>query len=296
MPHIISFINLKGGVGKTTTLVQVADALSSLHGRRVLVIDLDPQTNATIALIGEDRWLQCDQAGQTLAQLFIDKLEGTDVFDPERATIRKVSNLPTSTLDLIPSSLKLIDVQDRMSDISYKTSYTMSPIDVVKLTLQPILSQYDYVLIDCPPNLGYITQNGLEISDWYVIPTIPDRLSTYGIPQIIRRVEKLRRDRKLKVRCLGLVLTKVQSNSSSHDRTKRILPAQLQRAFEEAGAAPATMFETSIPQANAFADAVDYSRGFISFKEKYGRSLSGGQALYEYAADFAKELMNRVEA
>src|SRR6266481_4613837 len=74
-PVVISFINLKGGVAKTTTSVAVAEVLAGVHRKHVLFIDLDPQTNATINLIGEDEWKKRDDAGLTLAQMFNDRLE-----------------------------------------------------------------------------------------------------------------------------------------------------------------------------------------------------------------------------
>src|SRR4051794_26834139 len=80
-PIVVSLINLKGGVGKTTTTVQLAECLVSEFGKRVLVIDLDPQTNATISLIDETKWEALNNAGQTIAQLFLDKLENTTKFN-----------------------------------------------------------------------------------------------------------------------------------------------------------------------------------------------------------------------
>src|SRR3546814_13919376 len=75
MTHVISTINLKGGVGKTTTTVALAETFSALMGKRVLVIDLDPQTNATLMLIGEDRWSALNAKGHTLARLFQDAMD-----------------------------------------------------------------------------------------------------------------------------------------------------------------------------------------------------------------------------
>jgi chromosome partitioning protein len=89
-PVVVSLINLKGGVGKTTTTVQLAECLVSEHEKRVLVIDLDPQTNATISLIDESKWAELNERGQTIAQLFLDKLDNTDpsnsVRDPRAQT------------------------------------------------------------------------------------------------------------------------------------------------------------------------------------------------------------------
>ena len=217
-PVVVSLINLKGGVGKTTTTVQLAECLVSEFNDRVLVIDLDPQTNATISLIDEKKWGDLNDHRQTIAQLFLDKLEDTEVFHIDTAIQDGVSNLKLENLSLLPSSIDLINVQDRMSDIP-RTTGNLLPMEVLKTAIAGVLDRFDYVLIDCPPNLGYITQNGIEISDYYLIPTIPDALSTYGIPQIIDSIQRFSRKRPLKIQCLGLVVTKFASNSAAH--TKR---------------------------------------------------------------------------
>lgn len=152
MPQVISFINLKGGVAKTTAAVQLADTFAFMKRKKVLVIDLDPQTNATLALIGEGRWERADEERQTLAHLFLDLLGGTRHFDPKKAIIRGVSNLnnippelieqmPSALqygrVDILPSSIRLIDVQDRMQDISVRTNYRLSPISVLQNYIGP---------------------------------------------------------------------------------------------------------------------------------------------------------------
>lgn len=221
------------------------------------------QTNATLALIGEDRWARADEEGQTLAHLFLDLLHGTRRFDAGTAIVKGASNLnrvppeviaqlPSGSrygrVDVLPSSIRLIDVQDRMQDISARTHYSVSPMDVVRQRLAPLFGQYDYVLIDCPPNLGFITQNGLEVSDHYLIPTIPDRLSTYGIGQIAARVGELRRARHLKLRCLGVVITKYQGTSTQHRQGLARLPGDLHRAFADTGEDAPPILRTVMPQ------------------------------------------------
>src|SRR5580765_3034071 len=93
MAVVTSVINLKGGVGKTTLTIALAHYLAGEHGKRVLVIDLDPQTNATIALVNERRWRERDQAGQTLYQLFRDELDKTHLFSAREAILTRVSNV-----------------------------------------------------------------------------------------------------------------------------------------------------------------------------------------------------------
>lgn len=294
MTHIISFINFKGGVGKTTTLVQVAETLSAVHGKKVLVLDLDPQTNATVALIGDAAWEAADKAQQTLAHLFLDKLDGTSHFDVSRAVIRGVSNLPHSTIDLVPSSIHLVEVQDRLSDISVRTAWTMAPMEVVKLELGSLFNAYDYVLIDCPPNLGFITQNGLEVSDYYVTPVVPDILSTYGLPQIIRRIHDHAVKRRLSVRSLGVVVTKYDSRRTLHDDVRRLLPRQLAGHYAAAGAKPADIFGTVIPAANRYSEVMDFGMPTTSYRDKWGTSTSGGQPLHTYPQQLTQEIINRL--
>ncbi|MFC4456295.1 ParA family protein [Deinococcus sonorensis] len=310
MSRVISFINLKGGVAKTTTLVQVAETLAFMRGQRVLVLDLDPQTNATIALMGEDAWERVDEAQQTVAQLFLDQIHGTRTFELPRAIVRGVSNLNRITIpaelqlrpellypriDLLPSSIRLIEAQDRMADIPQRSHYTLSPMEVIRRHVAPVFGQYDYVLIDCPPNLGYITQNGLEVSDDYLIPTIPDRLSTYGIPQIVRSIADIQRARDLRIQLLGVAVTKYDSRSRTHKAGLDLLPALIRRACQDAGVPRAPLFETIMPQANATAEAMDSQHSPGNFRDKYSRSQSGGRALYEYPVALTAELLEEIE-
>ena len=119
MTHVISVINLKGGVGKTTMTVSMAEILAGEFDKRVLVIDLDPQTNSTMMLIGERAWETANREGRTLAPLFKDSLRpkgDPPTFDLDRTLYREASPIKrVRTLDLLPSSLDLIDVQDDLA-------------------------------------------------------------------------------------------------------------------------------------------------------------------------------------
>ena len=130
MTKIISIINLKGGVGKTTTTVQLAECLVSEFKKRVLVIDLDPQTNATIAMIGEDKWEELDRQNKTIYHLFIDKMNNTQTFDIHTALVKNATNLNLPDLHLLASNIKLIDIQDNLNKVSEATNYSMNPMEV----------------------------------------------------------------------------------------------------------------------------------------------------------------------
>lgn len=294
MATVVSMINLKGGVAKTTTTVQIAECLASEFSQRVLVIDLDPQTNATIALIGEEKWEELDNQKQTIFHLFNDKLEKSSEFNINKAIQPCVSNLRLPYLSLLASSMKLIDIQDLISEVSHKSEFAINPMEVLKTAIYHKLRDYDYVFIDCPPNLGFITRNGIEISDYFLIPTIPDTLSTYGIPQIIKTIDRFKKARNLSIKCLGLIITKYSSNSNVHLRGISELPARLDEIFEELQISKAPVFTTIIPQANATAEAMEFGKTPSTFRQKYGCSRSGNRYLYDYVIDLTKEFIEYV--
>src|SRR4030043_417236 len=192
--HVLSFTNLKGGGGKPTPAVAVAEMLAQEHRKHVLLIDLDPQTNATVTLISEEKWAEMDKDGRTISQLFDDRLnpQNTPKFDIEKAIENRVSTINDGIprLDLLASSIRLIDLQDRIPMIALSGNFTANPLEILRVALQPVLDRYDYIIIDCPPSLGTVTKNGLRISTGYVIPTIPDIVSTWGIYQIVENVDR----------------------------------------------------------------------------------------------------------
>lgn len=282
MARVISLINLKGGVAKTTTTVALAETFASQYRKKVLVIDLDPQTNATVMLIGEDRWKALNKNGHTLATLFKDALNpDSREFDLQKTLQKGVSDVQGGqSIDLLPSSLDLIDVQDRLASAPTGQFYSVTPVDLLRLAVKPIIEDYDLVLIDCPPNLGIITLNGLRISEGYIIPSVPDVLSTYGIPQIIARVEKFSKETAEDIRPIGIVLTKYQAASSVH--------VNVAKRLRQDG--DPLVFETEIRQANQFAAAAEVQSGRRTLKQKYGYG-----DLAERFVELAREVLEELE-
>ena len=279
MADITATINLKGGVGKSTTTVAMAEIMSSEFGQRVLVIDLDPQTNATVMLIGEEKWGRLNENGHTLAQLFKDALEEDPSkrrFNLEETLIRGVSNVSdVRTVDLLPSSIDLIDVQDRLAAMPQGQFFSNVPTDILRRATSPILDTYDHVLIDCPPNLGIITLNGLRISSGYIIPTIPDVLSTYGIPQIIRRVSAFSDNIGEEIEVKGIVITKYRAQSGLHKDTVRALRRN-----------HIPVFETIIPERQALASSAEFTP-LSTLRQKYGY-----QGEFNSYRNLTEEIMN----
>lgn len=284
VPYVISSINLKGGVGKTTTTVALAEILSVEHKKRVLVIDLDPQTNATTVLIGEKKWKKLNDAGHTLATLFKDALRGDQdapQFDLDATLQHGVSPVTdVRRVDLLPSSLDLIDVQDRLGSMPSGRFYSNNPTDLLHRATKGLVADYDFVLVDCPPNLGIVTLNGLRMSDGFIIPTIPDVLSTYGIPQILKRVGEFAADLNSPIVPVGIAVTKFRAASTVHIN----MAAALKRR------ANPPVFPTYIPEANAIAGSAEFTAvGTLRQKYSYGST-------YESLSQLTAEFVAAVEA
>jgi chromosome partitioning protein len=272
----IATINLKGGVGKSTTTVATALIMAGFFSKRVLVIDLDPQTNATVMLIGEKRWGVLNDAGNTLERLFADALapDGSDErFVLASALQRNVGKVQEARkVDLLPSSLDLIGLQDRLATMPSGPFFANVPTDILHRATRGLVDEYDYVLIDCPPNLGLITLNGLRIADGYIIPTIPDILSTYGIPQIESRIAQFAQNVGIPIRPLGIALTKVREQSTTHRNTARRLRSSSQ----------IPVFDAQIPESNSLAAAAEYQAiGTVRQKLGYGDTFNSYYALTE---------------
>ena len=281
--HVLSFINLKGGVGKTTTAVAVAEMLAQDERKNVLMIDLDPQTNATVTLISEEKWLALDRTGCTIAQLFDDRINphNPPKFNIETAITRRVSTINDgiARLDLLPSSIRLVDLQDRIPMIAMTGNFTVNPLEILRNALLPIIDRYDYVIIDCPPSLGTVTKNGLRISTGYVIPTIPDNLSTFGIYQIVENVAKFAKEIDREIPALGIVATKVQGNGL-HDRVITDLKAKrLGRFSDPDSMAQPQLFANTIPQTVSVARGADVDADIKNFKGKYGAAYDSLRGL-----------------
>ena len=288
---VIASINLKGGVAKTTTTIGLAQVLSGIHQKKVLVIDLDPQTNATTMLIGEEKWLELDNKGFTLATLFSDAIRGDNNFDLPETLQKTVGDIKEAkTLDLLPSSLQLIDLQDKLTLMPAGQFGTRNPVTILLRGIKDILKDYDYILVDCPPNLGYITLNGLRIASGYIIPTIPDVLSTYGIPQIVTRINRFSDEISAEtgdsVCPIGIVATKVRGQAPIHQRTLNQMRNSSGKEMSDPNVLYPMVFETIFHESAQIAEAAEFQDTVRTLHQKWGYS---GQ--YDTFKDFANEFV-----
>ncbi len=199
---VISVINYKGGVGKTTLTSNLAADLA-MRNYKVLMIDLDPQANLTFSFITEDDW-QTDYQEHLTIKSWFDAFVGRDqimdlselVVRPERF-YRKVK----APLDLICSHLGLINVDLDLAVMLGGATLRRKQYNFLRVhsllakglnnLINGVAKNYDFVLIDCPPNFNIVTKNALVASDYYLIPAKPDFLSTLGIGQLKKHVNHL---------------------------------------------------------------------------------------------------------
>ena len=153
------------------------------------------------------------------------------------------------------------------------------PTDILRRAILPVIDDYDYVLVDCPPHLGIITLNGLRISNGFIIPTIPDVLSTYGIPQIISRVSDFSATIGEEIEAMGIVITKYRAQSRLHCDTVRMLRRDTVHVFE-----------TVIPERQGLAASAEFA-SLATLRQKYGY-----QGEFNSYRNLASEIMNISQA
>jgi len=194
MATVVSFINYKGGVGKTTISVEMATSLAYHKKKRVLLADLDPQTNASLYLMDFGQWEKWANEHGTLKNLFSAVAsDPPQEFDVRKAIRRKILNHPRTgevvSLDLLPSHLELMT-----ADMDLAMRFGARGFEgrkILRAAFEGIKDEYDYIICDCPPNLNLITQNAILASDALIIVAMPEYLSTLGIGEIERAVKRL---------------------------------------------------------------------------------------------------------
>ena len=182
--RILAVANQKGGVGKTTTAINLSTALAAV-GRRVILFDLDPQGNASTG-VGVDRNASKIGSYEVL-------IEGAPLADAVVETEVPNLFLVPASIDLSGGELELVDIEDR----EYR----------LKKAFQTFSQDFDYVLIDCPPALGLLTLNALVASDGVLVPLQCEYLALEGLSQLVRTVERVRDTFNLSLSIQGIVLT-----------------------------------------------------------------------------------------
>ncbi|WP_294297603.1 ParA family protein [uncultured Chryseobacterium sp.] len=196
--QVISVINYKGGVGKTTLTSNLSAELAN-RGYKVLMIDLDPQTSLTFSFIKPDEWSEHFATDMTIKNWFKtakrDKIDFNDLiidlhmFDNEPGQL----NLISSHLDLINIDLELA-TQLSGANMSQAKANFLKVHSILLKGIEQLSEDYNFVIIDCPPNFNIVTKNAIVASDYILIPAKPDYLSTLGIDYLQRSVNQLIND------------------------------------------------------------------------------------------------------
>ena len=224
MTVILSSINLKGGVGKTTIAVNYA-AYCGKKGRKVLLCDLDPQANASFAMIGVDGWEAHTKAFGTIADLLGARRHTSaqgSVRTFEEVVIRNAWN----NVDLVPSHLDLFTVDLDLAGITAREFQ-------LKRSLKDHFSEYDIVICDCPPNLTLPTQNALAISSHYVVPVSIDYLSVLGIGLLLSRVSSLSSDLDVNLANAGIIISRFGRPAKHRADTEEVVRGSFSNAVLE---------------------------------------------------------------
>ena len=250
MVKILAITNQKGGVGKTTTSINLAASLAA-SGRRVLLVDLDPQGNATMGS-GVDK----NALSQTIYHVLLGVQSITEV--------RVVAT--NGKYDLLPANRNLAGAEVEMVDLSERESR-------LKSALQNVINEYDYILMDCPPALNLLTLNGLCTAHAVMIPMQCEYFALEGLSDLVNTIKKVRANFNPALRIEGLLRTMFDPRNILSQQVSD----QLQQHFGD------KVYRTAIPRNVRLAEAPGFGKPALY----YDRESKGAQA---YLA-LAKEIL-----
>lgn len=218
MALIISVINMKGGVGKTTLSVNLAYGLAKYHHKKVLIVDVDPQFNATQYLYPISKYLDFIKKKHTctIKDIFIapqteimgtvkqEKKEANPPIPDKKNCVINVYKNEEGFLDLLPSTLELMEADNMKRGIENR----------LKIFLDKVREKYDYIIIDCPPTMSVFTASAYIASDKYLITIKPDYLSSVGLSLLLRAMKTYEETYGISKEAIGIVFTMVMEHTT----------------------------------------------------------------------------------
>lgn len=280
-PRTVSVVNMKGGVGKSTTVACLAESLSADNGLRVLVIDLDPQSNVSMMLAGQDRWAELRSRSQTLDAYFEQYVYGGQPKFFREFVAPRVSDLAGDPqLDLVISTPEFRYIErDAMEKLvkqgfDIKTTYQRLS-RLTNSAIENIGDDYDVVLFDCPPGISMFAEAAIELSEFIIIPTIPDYVSRLGIFAFRKRALRSMEQRRFTDERIWTLITKFEGANSLHRSEAEMLTSQF------------NVFETRVPQTEAIARAAEWTEHRRTIDQKYG---AAAEVVRKLAGEFRERV------
>jgi len=247
MGKIIAVVNQKGGVGKTTTSVNLGAFLAHL-GKQVLLVDLDPQANASSGLGIEHSKLEFGIYEALIGQ--------KSIFEVIKRTLQKGYNVAPATVGLAGAGIELVSMENR--------EYLLAEL------LNQVKNDYDYIIVDGPPSLGLLTINSLVAADEILIPTQSEYYALEGLGQLLATINLIQENLKPELKIMGTVITMFDKRN----KLSTSVMEELKKYF------PGRVFETVIPRSVRLAEAPSYGRSILQYDAK----SAGGRA-YEALAN-----------
>lgn len=300
MGIVISTVNMKGGVGKTTLTVNIATCLAKNHQKRVLVVDLDAQISATLSLMPPQEFSKLRRNRRTISYL-IDKIVSPNIrrkYDTPDLIQSQICNI--NGLELLAGDIELYDeylVSKKLHEETvsgeekdFNQAWDNFEASLVYNILEPVINDYDFIIMDCAPGYNLLTRSAIAASNFYLMPARPEPLSLIGVQLLEKRVARLKKnDKSGSEKLQNLQLLGIAFILSSGGIFGRYYKQVMQRIEQDFN--PEQIFDNRIPVDTNIAKAVDMftpavvgmpnssgSKAFIKLTDELLQKLSQTQS------------------